>query len=109
MFSKEQMDQQTILPNPHPLELHAIVTINSQMLLDDIQMAIRKDPTYLRFLEIGEGLELNCWSRKEDELILHDDWVFILDNKDLRLCVLKSKHDHKLVGHPGQSKTFQLV
>jgi len=72
-------------------------------------MAIREDLTYLRFLEMGEGLELNRWSRKEDGLILHDDWVFVPDNKDLQLCVLKSKHDHKLAGHPDQSKTFQLV
>jgi len=109
LFSKEQMDQQIISPNPCPLELHAAVTIDSQMLLDDIRMAIRKDPTYLRFLETGKGLELNRWSRKENGLILHDNWVFVLDNKDLRLHVLKSKHDHKLAGHPGQSKTFQLV
>jgi len=79
------------------------------MLLDDIQMAIREDLTYLRFLETGKGLELNRWSRKEDGLILHDDQVFVLDNKDLQLCVLKSKHDHKLTGYPGQSKIFQLV
>jgi len=71
------------------------------MLLDDIQMAIREDLTYLRFLEIDKGLELNYWSRKKDKLILHNDWVFILDNKNLQLHVLKSKHNHKLVGHLG--------
>jgi len=101
LFSKEQVDQQTILPNPCSLELRAAVTIDLQMLLDDIQTAIRKDPTYLRFLETNKGLKPNCWSRKEDELILHDDRVFILDNKDLRLCILKSKYDHKLAGYPG--------
>jgi len=103
------MDQQIISPNPPPLELHAAVIINSQMLLDDIQTTIRKDLTYLRFLKTGKGLKLNHWSRKEDGLILHNDCVFVLDNKDLRLHVLKSKHDHKLAGHLGQSKTFQLV
>ena len=77
------MDQQIILPNPCPLELHVTVTIDLQMLLDDIQMAIREDLTYLRFLEMGEGLELNYCSRKEDRLILYDDWMFVPDNKDL--------------------------
>jgi len=79
------------------------------MLLDDIQMAIREDLTYLRFLEMGKDLELNHCSRKEDRLILYDNWVFVPDNKDLRLRVLKSKHDYKLAGHLGQSKIFQLV
>ena len=83
LFLKEQVNQQIILPNPCPLELHVTVTIDLQMLLDDIQMAIREDLTYLRFLEMGEGLELNYCSRKEDRLILYDDWMFVPDNKDL--------------------------
>ena len=49
----------SLSPNPCPLELHATVTIDSHMLLDDIQMAIREDLTYLRFLEMSEGLEPN--------------------------------------------------
>ena len=95
------MDQQTISPNPHPLELHATVTIDLQMLLNEIQTTIRENLTYLRFLETGEGLELNYWSRKEDELILYDDQVFVPDNKNLQLYILKSKHDHKLIDYPG--------
>ena len=49
------------------------------------------------------------WTRGEDVMLYYKGQVFIPNTGNLRLQVLKTKHDHVLAGHPGQSKTYQLV
>ena len=49
-----------------------------------------------------------CWSVTPDGLLQHD-LIYILDSNDLRLCVLRYKHDHILSRHPGQNKTIELI
>jgi len=49
------------------------------------------------------------WTRGENDMLYYKEQVFIPDTGNLQLQVLKTKHDHVLAGHPGQSKTYQLV
>jgi hypothetical protein len=44
-----------------------------------------------------------------DGLLLQNDRIYIPDVADLRLRVLKNKHDHPLAGHFGQNKTMELI
>jgi hypothetical protein len=49
------------------------------------------------------------WSRSNTGFLLHDGVVYVPNIGDLRTRVLKSCHDHPLAGHPGQTKTLELV
>jgi len=59
---------------------------------------------------MNRGITNNpCWTRGEDDMLYYEGQVFIPDTSNLQLQVLKTKHDHVLAGHSGQSKTYQLV
>ena len=49
------------------------------------------------------------WTLSGDGLLLLNDRIYILDVSDLRLHVLKHKHDHPISGHFGQNKTLELI
>jgi len=49
------------------------------------------------------------WTRGEDGILYYERQFFVPNTDDLRLQVLKANHDYVLTGHPGQSKTYQLV
>ena len=44
-----------------------------------------------------------------DGILLYADRIFVPNDPDLRLQILQSRHDHPTAGHPGRTKTFQLV
>ena len=44
-----------------------------------------------------------------DGLLHLNDRIYVPDVADLRLRVLKHKHDHPLAGHYGQNKTMELI
>ena len=49
------------------------------------------------------------YSRTESGLLLHEGRVVVPDFRDLRLRVLKERHDHPISGHFGLSKTLENV
>ena len=49
------------------------------------------------------------WSRDESGYLRYEGQLYIPDAKDLRLRILKDKHDHLLAGHFGINKTMELV
>ena len=49
------------------------------------------------------------WSRSDTGFLLHDGAIYVLNNGDLQTHVLKACHDHPLAGHPGQTKTLELI
>jgi hypothetical protein len=49
------------------------------------------------------------WSLPASGLLLHEGLLFVPNVGDLRTRVLKSCHDHPLAGHPGQTKTLELL
>ena len=51
----------------------------------------------------------NRWTKDDNGLIRLDGHIFVPDVNDLRLRVLKAKHDHPTAGHFGQHKTLELI
>src|SRR3984893_12792553 len=49
------------------------------------------------------------WSMDDDRLLRERGKIYVLDVNDLRLRVLRAKHDHPLARHFGQTKTTALV
>ena len=49
------------------------------------------------------------WSHSDTRFLLHDGAVYVPNNGDLQTCILKACHDHLLTGHPGQTKTLELI
>ena len=49
------------------------------------------------------------WSTDEAGYLRLDGRMYIPEANDLRLCVLKYKHDHPLSGHFGQNRTLELI
>ena len=49
------------------------------------------------------------WSHSDTGFLLHDGTVYIPNSRDLWTRVLKACHDHPLAGHPGQTKTLELI
>jgi len=80
-----------------------------QSLLSDIKEAQRSDQSQLKPPVDGGNLEDHYWTKEEDGMRYYKGQVYVPDTGDLHLQVLKSNHDHILAGHPGQSKTYQLV
>ena len=83
--------------------------IDHQSLLSDIKEAQRSDQSQLKSPVDGGNLEDHRWTKEEDGTRYYKGQVYVPDTGDLCLQVLKSNHDHILAGHPGQSKTYQLV
>lgn len=49
------------------------------------------------------------WILTQSGLLLYDKRIYVPDHNDLRLRILQDKHDHITAGHPGQTKTTELV
>jgi hypothetical protein len=48
------------------------------------------------------------WSWK-DNLLLHNNLIYVPDDDSLHLEILRSHHDEPLAGHPGIEKTYELI
>ena len=102
IFSITDLDNQ-------PLTLWTAIVTDLQSLISDIKEAQESDQLHTNPLMNGEMTDDSHWTRGEDDMLYYEEQVFIPDTGNLRLQVLKTKHDHVLAGHPGQSKTYQLV
>ena len=49
------------------------------------------------------------WSLDSDGLLCYNHRTYVPDSGDLRLRVLRSRHDHPTAGHWGQNKTQDLI
>jgi len=57
----------------------------------------------------GEWTEDLRWTLDGDGILYYEGQIHIPDTGDLWLQVLNFRYDHVLAGHPGQSKTYQMV
>lgn len=104
IFSNEQLTasiRATYLWEP---ALRGSVIMDTEKLHEDIIAAYLLDPVTKARLDKLEPR----WSRSEDNLLRLDGRVYVPDHGDLRLRVLRFKHDHILAGHYGQNKTIEL-
>jgi len=77
-----------------------------QLLLSNIKEAQRSDQSQLNPPVDRGNLEDHCWTKEENGMRYYEEQVYVLDAGDLYLQVLKSNHNHILVGHLGQLKTY---
>jgi Integrase zinc binding domain len=105
MFTKEQLS--TSLRATQLLEpvLRATVIMDQEKLNSDILSALPDDPVYIAHQKDPQPR----WSITPDGFLHQDDLIYILDSNNLRLRVLRHKHNHILSRHPGQNKTVKLI
>ena len=87
-----------IPPGPHPSLLFAIDSTRHQFLA-----AYPTDPVAQQHLPTPSS----PWSCDSDGPWLHKDHIHVLES--LRTDVLQEHHDAALAGHPGTSRTLELV
>jgi len=66
-----------------------------------------REPTQPREDDVKAFLE--PFSLHDDGLVLHNGLVYIPENDDLKLQILRSRHDSYTAGHLGHEKTIELI
>jgi len=108
--------------NPHnyvqmfkPGQILRAVLLDAAALLSSIKQGLRTDPEAAKHFERLRNANTPSkstdeWSLSDDrELLLYKGSIYVPNQKDVRLDVLRSTHDHRLAGHPGISKTLKNV
>src|SRR5882724_8919017 len=117
------------LANPHNFQsmfkagqlLRAIV-LDSASLLISIRHGLQTDPiaqSHLTRLRVGPDSTTSVpstpspgdpWSLSKDgDFLRYKELLYVPDNHDVRLDILRSHHDHRLAGHPGITKTIKNI
>jgi len=105
VFTHEQIAaslQVTILTTP---TLCAATILDQNQLHSDILATLPFDSSISNHLSHLEGR----WSKDDAGFLRFDDRMYVPDNANLRLQVLRYHHDHVLAGHLGQNKTLELI
>jgi len=79
--------------------------MDTTQLLEDIRSVLPADTLAAIHLNTDSDPR---WVTSEG-LLYHDGRIYVPDANDLRLRVLRDKHDHPLSGHFGQNKTLALI
>ena len=109
VFAQTQLTSSITDLDSQPLTLWAATVTDLQSLISDIKEAQKSDQSHTNPLMNGGMTDDHCWTRGEDDILYYEEQVFVPNTGNLQLQVLKTKHNHVLAGHPGQSKTYQLV
>jgi hypothetical protein len=92
---------------PHHLRLgQATPSYLADNLIDNIRQSQLTDTKLVELREL-EGTDPRYTI--ENNLLLFEGRIFVPDNDSLKLQILQSRHDHRLAGHPGRTKTLQLI
>ena len=86
--------------------LHAASLIDVDQLHKDILSALSLDPVATKHMSDTSNPR---WSVNSDGFLCLDSRIYIPDTNDLRLRLLRFKHDHPLTGHFGQNRTLELL
>src|ERR1700730_6906257 len=110
MFTSRQLISSLRASSLYEPALRALFVIDDDQLRRDIRSGISLDPVIAPILE---DLHSNSadpkWSMDDDGLLRERGRIYVLDVNDLRLRILRARHDHPLAGHFGQTKTTALV
>ena len=104
----------TYLFDPSIFEVHrfkaVLVNRPEADLLDQIHWSKDLDEPVVKALwELDAG---NIWADEwewEGNIILHQGWVYVPQDAQLRADIPQAHHDSPTVGHPGCWKTLELV
>jgi len=83
--------------------------LDNDLLLHNIWVALTKDPSITQPPENPSRKGVNSLVLEHDGLLRHNNRIFVPDTGNLRLRILKSRHDHPLAGHFGLTKTLELL
>jgi len=78
--------------------------IDPQSLLSNIKEAQKLNP-----LAVEGTKEDPYWTKEKNSVWYYEGLIYVPKTDDLCLQVLKPRYNHMLAGHPGQSKTYQLI
>ena len=96
MFSKDQLSASLRATELLTPALRATVIMDQEQLNSDILSALPDDPLYKAHLADPR----DCWSVTPDGFLRYDNLIYVPDTNDLRLRILRYKHDHILSGNP---------
>ena len=105
VFTQDQLSASLRATQLYEPVLRASIIMDQDQLHADIRQALPNDPLFIAHQENPKP----HWSVDPDGYLRHDNLIYIPDTDDLRLRVLRCKHDHILSGHPGQNKTVELI
>ena len=109
--TKGEEDNELVTMLPEDLFIDLIATD----LHDQIQTLSSKDDFIkgvIKCLETRSApplrTALSDWTN-DDGIILFQNKVFVLNNKDIRCSIIAETHESPVSGHPGHFKTLQLL
>lgn len=111
LIPRENKDNEEITLFPEAL----FVNIIDLAIAEKVAKSSKKDPIILKTLQaMDEDLPTQFWSRLSNWS--YDTWIlsyqgriYIPDQDNLWLDLVKKFHDHQTAGHPGYLKTKQLI
>ena len=105
VFTQEQLSISLCASMLISAALRGSLIMDVDKLHQDIRNAYTTDPT----ASVQFPQPSNAQWTLTDGLLRYNDRIYVPDAPDLRLQVLKHKHDHPLAGHFGQNKTLELI
>src|SRR6266540_1554981 len=106
IFSQEQLATSLRATKLYATAVSGAYVIDIDQLTKDIRSAYPQDPVSAAQLPMPSAPK---WSLSADGVLLLNDRIYVPDHDDLRLRILRFKHDHPLAGHYGQNKTVELI
>ena len=106
VFTTEQLNASLRATHLQFPVLRASVLMDIEQLHNDILSMLPSDPIVQIHLSDTSHPR---WSIDATGLLRLDSRIFIPEADDLRLRILRFKHDHPLSGHYGQSRTLDLI
>ena len=112
VFTREQLSSSLRATSLISAALRGSFTMDVEQLHNDIRTSYPSDPitsAHLQSTSTTPSTSSDKWTTSDEGLLLLNDRIYVPDVADLRMRVLKNKHDHPLSGHFGQNKTLELI
>ena len=106
VFMQEQLSASLRATYLEYLVLQAVAIMDVEKLHSDILSTLPSDPIAQTHLKNTSQPQ---WCVDDAGFLRLNDRIYIPDSDDLRLRVIRYKHDHPLAGHFGQNCTLELL
>ena len=91
---------------PHHLRLARTSTYDADTLFHDLRLAQLNDP---KVQAQSKLVGTNPKYTIDNDLLRLDGRIIVPDDANIKLRILQSRHDHPVAGHPGRTKTLELL
>ena len=105
VFSQEQLSTSLRATSLISTVVRGASIMDVEQLHKDIQIGYATDP--ITSAQLPQPSDTK-WTLSEGLLLLNNR-IYVPDAAELRLRVIRNKHDHPLAGHFGQNKTMELI